>query len=738
MQKRWIMQRMLTAFILTAMILLVLGCSESPEEQQQRLIKEAITAANALDFPTAQEALKRLADLEPTSPSARFGSGYVFERQLQHYDALGVYMALTNTHPSFADAHVAAWRIFTHLGMMPEAMREAEAYRELLPNNSEAAIIMALSMIDSDLPNRAHPFLDSAVAEGANPAQVAMIHAGAYMLEDKPKAADSAYQAGLTGAGSSALVYVDAAGYLEEAGLIDSAIVVSRKAVTLSDNDYLQMQRHFELALRHHYFAEADDILAQFRDAEAPESYTSMLEAFRADTAGLIMPANEAIDRVIGLNGGTLSTRMYESAIKTKNSNEVVLLHNIQTLSDLLVNNGYDPEFQEVMFYLIAVQAAEWLDGKEALLQWTQIRPMYQNRPHLAARHALSLWATGQFETFKEAVAEIHRFHGRQPEWISNLADIYTTIDMQKWDSAAVLYAQALELDPWHQPAFKGWVDMLRRLDRFEEAAKLFDKYPHFAERFPALAMLEGICLTEAGQPEQGIDVFMMNARLNIGDEALHNDLYNALYFRSYSDQMRQVADWLMENGHENAHLLAIAARLRLDAGDYQGAIAATDASLEIDADLLDAKAYRARALYGMGNVDDAVTLLETNLKADRYHVPSTYWLSRILAAEGRTSVEAQNLARRALFDSGQGLREWLNLSYVYQVTGRYDLARGEATKMTRSFKGKPGPLFRLGMVFYLENKSDEARKHLQEAIDSGLSGNDLAEARSVLSKLKS
>jgi len=57
---------------------------------------------------------------------------------------------------------------------------------------------------------------------------------------------------------------------------------------------------------------------------------------------------------------------------------------------------------------------------------------------------------------------------------------------------------------------------------------------------------------------------------------------------------------------------------------------------------------------------------------------------------------------------------------------------------MTRSFAGEPGPLFRLGMALYLENKPDEARLRLQEAIDRGLAGDDLAEARRVLSTLKS
>ncbi|HOD65536.1 MAG TPA: tetratricopeptide repeat protein [candidate division Zixibacteria bacterium] len=732
------MPRFLTATLLSALLLAALGCSESPQEKKQRLFDEVIAAANACDFPAAQKSLQGLTDLEPTAPSARFASGYILERQLQHYDALGVYVALTNTFPSFTDAHAGAWRLYTRLGLLPEALREAEALRELLPHDAEAAVILALALIDSNLPRRAHPFLDSAAAEGADPARVAMIRARAFIAADQPNAADSAYEAALVGAGSSPEVYLQAASYLETAGLIDSAVTLSRKAVDLSRGDVPTLQQHFELAVRHNYFAEADRVLARLRGAKIPETVVSMLEAFRYDAARRAMPAGEAIDRVIGLGGGQLSMRMYESAIKTKYSNEIVLLHNIQTVSTFLINEGYDREFQEAVFYLLALQAADWLRGKEALVQWEQIRPMYWSRPHIAARHAWALFESGQFDIFATEVEQIHRLHSSQPEWLAELGDVYADIILHQYDTAAALYERALELNPWHRPAFTGWVGMLRRLDRFDEAAKLFDRYPHFPERFPALAMLEGICLAEAGQPERGLEVYLMNAPQNLGDEAMFQNFFEVLTFRAYREPMRRAAEWIMETGAEHPHILALAAQLRLELGDYPGAIAAADAALKVLPDLLDAKAYRARALCGTGDVDGAIATLRANLDRDQFHVPSTYWLSRILAEQGREPAQAQDFARRALFDSNQGIREWLNLSYVYQVTGRYDLARGEAIKMTRSFAGEPGPLFRLGMALYLENKPDEARLRLQEAIDRGLAGDDLAEARRVLSTLKS
>ena len=201
---------------------------------------------------------------------------------------------------------------------------------------------------------------------------------------------------------------------------------------------------------------------------------------------------------------------------------------------------------------------------------------------------------------------------------------------------------------------------------------------------------------------------------------------------------MGQFADWLREQGSQNANMLTMAAELKADIGDKDAALELADAALKISPGLIDASAQRARALYVTGKKDEAMALLQQNIEIDQFHVTSNYWLSRILALEGRNADKAQDLARRALFDSNQGITEWCNLSWVLLKTGRYDLARGEANKMTRTFKGEPMPLYCLGMALYMEQKTAEAKTRLQEAIDQGLAGEALVEAKDILSKLRS
>ena len=76
-----------------------------------------------------------------------------------------------------------------------------------------------------------------------------------------------------------------------------------------------------------------------------------------------------------------------------------------------------------------------------------------------------------------------------------------------------------------------------------------------------------------------------------------------------------------------------------------------------------------------------------------------------------------------------------MNLCYVYDREGRYDLSRAEAFKACKVFPKEPEPFFRLGIAMYREGKP-EARGQLEKAIELGLWGDWLESARETLAKL--
>ncbi len=719
-------------------ILIAAGCSESPQEKQTRLYNEAVEALADYQFGTATEKFTEIREIEPDSPLPFYGKGLTYEGLHQYYDALRIYMTLTNSQPSFADAHGSTYRMLKLLDLPLDALEAAVDYRDLLTGDPDAALVMADALLLNNVPGRSHSYLDSALVEGANPGAVAMLRARTYIAQDDPDAADSVYEEGLAKANASADVYAQAVDYLENIGLIDSAVTMSRKAMELAGDNYRHTERHFAAGIDNNYFHVPRAILSRYKALGVPDSILYILEAHLYHAADKITLAKDALDKFVGLADVGITTRIDEAIIRMKASDERTMLQNFDALLVQSVNENWDDEFQELLIYKMGIIAGEMMEGPEAYTQLEKVREDFHGRRDYSVLMARAFLRTGRWDQFDSALAHVEKYYRTNPSWLLGFADIFSFPFVHEWDKAAEFYGRALERDLWLAPALENWVAMYRYLDQPEKAAELFDTYPHFPERFPELAMLEGICRVEAGQVERGTDLFLMNAGDDRGDMSLFMELYDALNDIWDEPHMERLAAWLAEHDSEIPDGLILASEIRADMQQFQQANQLADAAITLESDNLDAHAAKARALYGLGEVDAAIALLEENLSKTHYHIRSNYWLSRILALEGQDSHRAQNLARQAIFDSGQKMHEWLNLSFIYLQTGRYDLARGESLKMSRTFAGEPEPLYYLGVAYYMEGKNQEAQEKLNEAIEAGLAGPLLDDARSVLNNIKS
>ena len=726
--------------ILLMVLLLVVasGCSESPEERRDRLFSEAKQDINEFKFDAATDKLARLKEENPDSPLAFLGEGLIYERKMLWYDALHNYVTLTNSNPSLAEAQAGVWRILTATRMFPEATNAANRYREAAPYDPGAIIAQCESFINEGIPNRGIAVIDSAIEYGANPARLDMIKARAFMEDDNPNAADSVYRAAIAEANSDPAVLAEAVPYLLAAGLIDSAMIMSRKAVELARSESDQLLRHFEAALEARYLHESRMVVAEFEALGAPQVILEILKARHYLAANKTTPSRKAIDMVTSLTEGSISSRVWEIIVKREASDERTPGENIRYLVTVFERQGFDPEYQSIMAFILAREATELLQGRLALDALGIVPERYRNRREFAVRKAAGHFHFGQEKEFEQERQFIRKYHDHEADWMARLADIYAFTRPFDYDKAAEIYAEALGLDPWYRPAFESWVRMYRELRQFDKAAALFDTYSHFPERYPRLAMLEGICLAEAGKVDKGTDVFLMNAAAVRGDMFPFDELRRILERKWQVDPLTRLAEWLAVEDSDIPDARVLASVIFSELGDYQTARIEADEAQNLAPQWPDAAAAMARALYGLGETAAAINMLEDVLNENRYHITSNYWLSHILATEGMEGQKAQNLARQALFDSNQRPQEWLNLSYVYFQTGRFDLAESEAIKISRSFEHLPEGWFRLGMARYMQSDYEEAQKNLEHAIEIGLAGDELREAESVLRKMKS
>jgi tetratricopeptide (TPR) repeat protein len=198
---------------------------------------------------------------------------------------------------------------------------------------------------------------------------------------------------------------------------------------------------------------------------------------------------------------------------------------------------------------------------------------------------------------------------------------------------------------------------------------------------------------------------------------------------------IEEIITLVQQLNESDADALLMAVDYYSDRKDFAKALPLAEKAHQLETGYLTAQVAHAYAQYGSGVKQQAMETLDSLLTVDQDNARTNYTLSKILVQEGIDLPRASNLARRAVFSSFMGYDEWMNLCHAYYRSDRLDLCRGEASKASRKFEDRPGPYFWMGMVQHRE-KDQGAKGNLQKAIDLGLTGDELTQAREILAKL--
>ncbi|MBU8933912.1 MAG: hypothetical protein KOO62_07875 [candidate division Zixibacteria bacterium] len=725
------MKRLTTALLV---LLLLAGCATSPEDKAEALFDEAVELTSEYEFDKAASKFAELREMDPTSPAGHFGSGLIYEKQLQYYDALRVYMAIVEVSPAYAAGQAGCWRMLTRLEMYQDALNYALVYNQILSTEPVAKLILAESFMNVGSNRRAQAFLDTALSLGEDPRLVNAMRAQAFARDHKFDSASIAYDQTL-GGDESTDITMESVLYLETIGQLDSAVAMSHRATELAGNTNVSLMHHFDLTIRNGYFYEARQAIKQLRDKKTPELVIASLEMLYYYSQEDYTSACKSLSQVERLSESSLSFYIQEMIVRGAVGDELTNTSNFGMLNGLMEREESGSLFSEYLTYFTAMQLATVFTDQKGINGLDMISRRFANRAAIETKKAYLLYRTGQSEEFKRSEEKIIKSYGRQTNWSIKMADIFADPQVHLYNQAEEMYRRTLELDRWYRPALENLVAMHRWLDQPDQAMAVFDDFPYFSEHYPELGLLQAVVLVESNHVDEGLELFLANTDHVGGKIYWFEQLWQALVAADHQDGILKLAAWLADNNGDNTDALVLAAIMLGDEKKYSEAQELTKRAIEAEPENLDAIAYNARSLYYMGEPEVAIGILEASIIADREHGTSNYFLSRFLAMEGIEPQRAGNLARRAVFQSSSALKEWVNLSYVYFQLGKYDFSRGEASKASRSYKGTPEPLFRWGMALYMEGNK-EASEKLQEAIDLGLRGDNLREAQQTLKKL--
>ena len=729
------MKKIISILIL---LLFVVGCSKkTPQNEAAQLFDEAVQLTEEYKLEEAREKFIELSELEPNSPNGYFGLGLIYEKQFLLYDALEVYMTIKNSRPTFIPALDGCWRLYNYMGLEDEALQLAVAYNEVLPEQPESKIMLAKIFINSSTPIRAVGFLDTSLTMGVDQDIHDLVKAQYYISIHKPDSAELYYQSGISNPNLKSEALMEAAYYLEKKGLVDSAIVMSRRAINTSNN-YSYWFEHYNLAVRNDYIDEACKVVEMMKDAGFPNEAIVTLETLYHFAAKHYTPARHNLDKMVTYSQNTMSYRMYQMEIRGYYGDEMTLMQDYEVILNNLKVNKSEPEFSDLMTYLSTMFYTDVMKDVTGILRLEQVSTKYFSKADYYLRIAYAYYQTGQQDEFESRIRNVLKTHKRHTNWLTGLADIYSSIYLRQYEDAGKLYSNTLEIDKWYIPAFEGYVNMYLELDDAKKALNLFKKYPHFEENYPELAVLKSYCLIRNNQTKEGMDLFVDKIKYLKEDLGWFEKVVKALYHTGSSEDKNRLAKWLSVNVPNNINALILASDIYCNTKNYNEASKTVELAVGLDPENMKASAMNARVMYYLGNADEAIKIMKENNKKNPLHIENNMYLSRIMAIEGIEPNTAENIARKAVFDSQSAFEAWLNLSIVYYNTGRFDLSRGEASKIINSHKNNPlypEALFQCGMAMYMEGKEEAAEK-LQEAIDLGLKGKSLSTAKETLKKL--
>ena len=719
--------------VLTAVILLVAGCGSSPEKQSIEKFESGLALLDEFDYAAADNTFREISESDSTTVLGLYGHGLIYERQLMYLDALDLYMVAVQVDSSFAPALRSICKILNHFNLSEDALRAAGAYSRLHPEDPAGRLQLAGACLDNGLQARARQIVDEEQFDGDYQAQAAFLKAMAFFGEAEFDSAGAMVKSGLAGLGESPEAYMGAADYFETAGLSDSSVMFSQRAAELSDYGFDYLMEHFYRCLRTGYFTEARLVADRLVAAGGGDQmrFGTMTHYYIAREDKVMARSMSEKYRAFGIE--RLTPSYFEVVTGVAMRLESAVKDEMTFLNTVLIKNNYDESFQVLIHYLVALAYADINQPMEILVELYGLPGMYANRLPAKMATVFSLHNSGQQEEAGRLQDIIVSGHKDQPDWLVGLADVYQAPHIRAYDQAQAHYNMALDLNKWYLPAFSHQVQMYRRIGQVGKALQVFSRYPHFDKRYPAMAVLKGICLVENGRDAEGLALFKDNISDLKGDLRQFSDMIVAA--KDDAGAVAEIITLLEQINESDADALLMAADYYTDHKDFAKALALTNQALQLESDDLAVKVAHAYARYGAGEKEQAMETLDSLLAVNPENARVNYALSRVLVLEGIDLPRASNLARRAAYNSFLGHDEWMNLCHAYYRSNRFDLCRGEAIKASRKFEDRPEPFFWMGMAQYRENNGD-AKKNLQKAVDLGLAGDELTQAKEVLAKL--
>jgi tetratricopeptide (TPR) repeat protein len=721
--------------IFAAILAGLVACSKSPEEQRQELYENGLASIEQTDLVAADSAFARYQREYPDRADGPYGAGMVRESEFMYYDALLKYLEALQKDPSYVDAQVGVARMYSRLG---EYTRAAEhLYNAFTESNQddEVAVELISTLIDDRNFEAAERLLKQAEAAGLDPTFSDLLHARmlAYELQfDSSSVLISNIAAGQL---QPPTVCRLLARYYRERGFADSVLYWNEQSQAQPEGTFIQRQDYFLSTLDFKDWHLSRSLIEPLEDNEDARMAYLGMQVLYYQARHLVMEAVFANKDYRATSDSLFSPIMYNIETLWRKSDLAGSESEIINIRSLITKLDYPEEFEDLVIERLLAFEAYRLDNYKSAIRIKISNSYKQGRRFARLLDLFVLSRVRAPEELKKSLDSMELTHGSDPRWLVGIGDVFSHRLIRQFDEAARYYQRALEIDPNYRRALRSWLAAYRRQLDFEAARSLLQDYGYLTGAIPEFSLESSLLAVRAGEIDEGTARFDGNIGHFRGDI----DWYNRMAYMLLRQQRAQEADnyilKAVEGNPGNEVALLAAARWFGDRGNIDQLLEYTQQGLEIDPDNYFLLVQEARGWFNRGEIDKAVEQFEELRKRTPQQADVLMYYSHCLAAANQNPRLAGNMARAAILSSDAGLDQMLNLCYVYLRKGDYMAVRGEGGRTARTHPDSPMAFYYAGLGEFKVDKTAEARKYLQRAIDLGLWGEPLADARKMLAQ---
>ncbi len=727
---------MRTGFLFALLLFAYAGCSTRPAEKASDQYLSAMDKVNRFQVAATDSAFLDQIRTEDSAAWQMYAGAIKDERQMQYLDALNLYMSINEKYEDFSPAYLAVARVYDHLGFPWLAVRAAEAYAKRTGNGREAQFELARYYLSTGQYDKARKAAGEAAEAGYQaPADAAMQAEAFFMLND-PKAADEAYGRAISSDRADPRFYRAAADYMEARGMIDSAINLSQMAVFADGYALADAQTHFFRCLRNKYFYDARIIM----DTIAGRDTSTVLKAtmaYRYEKAkGNVTIA--AVDlrryRTAAMQyplSGDLNQLIFSAEVHNEMSAQEAIDH----LTDIMNGGQISRPFRTFLEYRVIYGYIDINRGLKAVSLLDSLSGEFA-KGDINKLLRLVLASGSRNDTlYDDMRSELLDDHKKDPAFLTRIGDALMHPAVNSRDSAAEFYQMALETSQDYRRAFERLILLYMAGKEYKRALGIFRTYEQFAEQSPLMGLRRAICLADAGDIDNAATLFTNYAPEVSGNLVLLNQFLSQLYRQYAVEEVLRFSDEVADLSPDDPDVLVLAANWLAEYGKYDKVADLASKALKIEPGNPDAATLTAWASFNSGKKQSALKQLDSLLKANSENPETNMYYSRALMAVGKDMPYAGNYARMAAGSRLLGMRAVANLWDYYMQQDQYNFAVGTARQAVAGFPDYPLAHYLLGKSLIAYDRQEEGRAELKKAIELGLGGEDLNDARKLLGK---